>query len=359
VVSVAVEQGKRSGVTPALEYAYRAQHKSIRAVSRGFQELARRVVFKQKDLGKIALEELTQSFDALLDADVANAERGVYPWSLLFQLPFSEYARVLPKMARDFPKVVKRMQSKNWQDLPEGVDSKDYPAYYRRNFHWQSDGYLSEHSAELYDLMVEVLFGGVADVMRRQVIPPLVERRRRVSRPLELLDVASGTGRTALQVLKTLPDTHYTGIDLSPFYAEHARRRLKDFSNCRTFAGNAEQLPFEPGSFDAIFSVYLFHELPRAVRRTVYSEMLRVLRPGGVLVVLDSIQNEDSEAISLVVDRFSAELHEPYYAEYLTDPVASALEETGFRVQSSERFHVSKRVVAFAPETSARQFRTV
>ena len=48
-----------------------------------------------------------------------------------------------------------------------------YPAYYRRTFHWQTDGYFTEHSAEVYELGVELLFRGTADVMRRQIIPPV------------------------------------------------------------------------------------------------------------------------------------------------------------------------------------------
>src|SRR5665213_4248511 len=48
-----------------------------------------------------------------------------------------------------------------------------YPRYYLQNFHFQTDGYLSDHSADLYDHQVEVLFGGAADAMRRQALVPL------------------------------------------------------------------------------------------------------------------------------------------------------------------------------------------
>src|SRR6266700_2732992 len=54
--------------------------------------------------------------------------------------------------------------------LPE---AEHYPAYYRRKFHFQSDGYLSEASAARYDHQVEVLFGGGGAAMRRQALVPL------------------------------------------------------------------------------------------------------------------------------------------------------------------------------------------
>ena len=54
----------------------------------------------------------------------------------------------------------------------DGAEVRDaapatYPAYYRQNFHFQSGGWLTDHSAAIYDTQVEVLFTGAADVMRR------------------------------------------------------------------------------------------------------------------------------------------------------------------------------------------------
>ena len=43
----------------------------------------------------------------------------------------------------------------------------NYPEYFLQHFHWQTDGYLSRKSAELYDYQVEALFAGTTDAMRR------------------------------------------------------------------------------------------------------------------------------------------------------------------------------------------------
>src|SRR6185295_7707451 len=103
------------------------------------------------------------------------------------------------------------------------------PAYYRRNFHWQTDGYLSRRSAELYDVGVELLFLGTADVMRRQIIPPIARHLAEHGSPrARLLDVATGTGSALRQLALVCPELRYYGLDLSPYYIELARERLSE-----------------------------------------------------------------------------------------------------------------------------------
>ena len=83
-----------------------------------------------------------------------------------------------------------------------------YPAYYRRKFHFQSDGYLSAASAERYDHQVEVLFGGGAAAMRRQALVPLREalaERPGGARSAKLLDIGCGTGALSARGQAQLP----------------------------------------------------------------------------------------------------------------------------------------------------------
>jgi len=340
-------------LSETVRLAYRGQQRSLRGASSVMFRIGRRlVVGKEPRPSPERLDALLRSFEDMLDRDFANAAAGIYPWSLLFQIPFGTYARALPRLARDLPNVVRRRKRGDYEDLPEHIDLHRYPPYYRRTFHWQSDGYLSRRSAELYDVGVELLFGGTADVMRRQVIPPIVAHARGLNRPLRVLEVACGTARTGAQLLRALPEASFTGLDLSPYYLEVARDRVGASKNAHFVVGNAESMPFDDASFDAISCVYLFHELPRNARRKVWSEMRRVLRPGGCVVIEDSLQPADAGELDLLLDRFPEDMHEPFYRDYLGDDLAEGLEEAGLLVDGCERAFLSKVVSAHRPLAS-------
>jgi ubiquinone/menaquinone biosynthesis C-methylase UbiE len=331
----------------SLRLAYRAQQGLLVRLSGLLQRTVRRTLLGQREqLSAAQLTGLRRRHQDLLDRDLANAEHGIYPRSLLFGMPWFDYAQQLPRLALDVPSIVGRMKRRGWRELPEDVDTHCYPAYYRRTFHWQTDGYLSRRSAELYDVGVEFLFGGTADVMRRQVIPPLVELQHRQSSALHILDVGCGTGHTLAQIHRALPEARLCAVDLSPFYVQLARETVGRTPNARFLTGNAESLPFADASFDAVVSVFMFHELPRASRRKVWAELARVVRPGGCVVVLDSVQRSDAAELAYFIDRFGDEMHEPFYREYLDDDLAAGMAEQGLTIHAVEPIYLSKLVVA-------------
>jgi ubiquinone/menaquinone biosynthesis C-methylase UbiE len=283
-----------------------------------------------------------QRYWQLLAHDFDNARRGLYPMSLLFDLPLATYASNVPRFLKDAPRVVARIGARNHRDLPPGVDLSTYPAYYRRTFHWQTDGYFSRHSAELYDLGVELLFVGTADVMRRQVLADVLRRKPRGG--VRLLDVGTGTGRFLAQAASSLGGSELHGVDLSPWYVSYAKDALSQKRSARGRAdsdpaegtsvtvevANAEALPFESESFDVVTSVFMLHELPRHVRRTALAEMRRVLVPGGLLVLGDAAQPSDSPELGPALEQFSTDMHEPYFSDYLEDDLADLLRREGF-----------------------------
>ena len=110
--------------------------------------------------------------------------------------------------------------------------------------------------------------------------------------------------------------------------------------------------------FDAVTSVFLFHELPADARRRVMREAFRVLVPGGRFVVCDSAQLSDSRELEEVLHTFPATYHEPYYKGYLRDDLAEVMTECGFELESSTPHPVSKVVVCRKPlRTKARRSR--
>ncbi|MFT7579930.1 MAG: ubiquinone/menaquinone biosynthesis C-methylase UbiE, partial [Myxococcota bacterium] len=234
-------------------------------------------------------------------------------------------------------------------DLPTDVDLSRYPRYYRRTFHWQSGGWLTDRSAELYDPGVELLFGYTGDVMRRMALPDVIRSVSDVPAP-RIADLACGTGRLLRQLHVALPNARLYGVDLSPNYIKHTRRALAHIADLSLVAENAESLPFTDGFFDGLTMSYLLHELPKDARRNVLSEALRVVRPGGVLAIVASPQYVESGPIAELLDNFPRLYHEPYYKGYLKDPIEEALTEVGFECLDSRNAFLSKVVIARRPQ---------
>ena len=303
-----------------------------------------------------ALGAIDALHDEALARDYANAEAGLYPKSLLVPLPGWHDVRYLAEAVLDMPRIVwrKRRGAEGVRIPAKALQAGvEFPDYYRRAFHWQTDGWMSEHSARIYEVQVEFLFFGAMDVMRRAGLAELVRAldgdRHRMR--VKVLDVACGTGRLLEQMRVTLPQATLDGVDLSPFYVDRAEERMKGHPASKVTVANAESMPFDEGAYDAVTCGFLFHELPKDARQRVARELFRVLEPGGVLVVQDSMQRTDPNAKDLLgfLDWFPVAYHEPYYKGYTKDDLAKLLAEAGFVVEKEEHVLFSKVVVARKP----------
>lgn len=297
------------------------------------------------------LQLLQQRLSDLLDRDWLDAEQGVYPASLLFDTPWEDFFRYYPLVWLDMPLTWERMGEQRYQDFSPEIRIEGYPGYYVQNFHHQTDGYLSERSANLYDLQVDILFNGTADAMRRRTLAPLKRGLAGFSvapHQIRVLDVACGTGRTLRQMRGMLPDASLHGIDLSPAYLRKANHLLSQLPGelPQLIQANAEELPYLDNYFHGIVSVFLFHELPPEVRQTVIEQCFRVLQPGGVLIICDSVQIDDSPELAPAMRNFATMFHEPYYRHYTTDDLAQRLEQAGFLAVQSEIHFMSKYWIA-------------
>lgn len=331
--------------------AYHSQHISFLINATVIEEATRLVIRTPRtDIDQAVFRALQKRRVGLHERDLANVDAGLYPRELLFDFPVRRYMRELPKLLRDAPRVIRRKRAGDYKDIPV-VDKERFPPYYRRTFHWQTDGYFSEHSAEVYELGVELLFRGTADVMRRQVIPPITEFVREVGSAdkVRLLDIGCGTGRTLHQIAITHPTMRLHGCDLSPAYIKKARERLADVAELTLAIENGEALPWADATFDIVTSTYMFHELPRNARRNVVREMLRVVRPGGLVVLEDSAQISESPELASVLHSFPRDFHEPFYEDYLEDDLAAMLADAGFAVRETQPQLVAKVVVARRP----------
>ncbi len=223
------------------------------------------------------------------------------------------------------------------------ADPTGLPSYFTQDFHFQTGGYLSEESARLYDVQVETLFHGSAAAMRRAALWPVAEyMRARDQRRVSLLDVACGTGRLLRQLRLAYPAMRLSGLDLSGAYVAEAERHLGRLRPVAWLEANAEAIPLADASQDIVTTVFLFHELPPEVRRTVAREMARVLKPGGLLVFVDSVQMGDKPGWDGMIEAFPVRFHEPYYRHYAIDDLVALFRGVGLAPVSTEIAFMSK-----------------
>jgi ubiquinone/menaquinone biosynthesis C-methylase UbiE len=334
-------------------------HKAVSTQILNF--LAPPVEKRAQPVSTALLLEIQKRLTAINETDWNDAEKGIYPPGLLLENDWQEFFSAYPLLWFDMPATWNRANQKRYQDFSEGVDTSIYPKYYVQNFHHQTDGYLSEWSANLYDVQVDILFNGAADAMRRRVLAPLKQGLEPFShldpRQVRILDVASGTGRTLKFIRSMLPKASLHGVDLSAAYLRKANQSLSQQPGelPQLMQANAEELPYLDNYFHGVTCVFLFHELPPAVRQQVINECFRVIKPGGVFVICDSIQLSDSPEMAPLMDNFVSMFHEPYYRHYASDDLVSRLHRAGFANVAEEVHFMSKYLIAHKPIAVAPQ----
>jgi ubiquinone/menaquinone biosynthesis C-methylase UbiE len=302
-----------------------------------------------------ALDATLTRLGALLDRDAELIGEGLIPLSVLAPRdPIGHGARLLRILADAVTLSARRRQRRTREFSPRAKRwLDDLPSYYRRNFHYQTDGYLSERSADLYEHQVELLFRGGGDAMRRLILRPLkVALGNTDGRGLRFLELGSGTGIATRFVAMAFPGAKITALDLSYPYMKHAQKQLRNFDRIDFVQGDAAALEFQDHGFDAIYSSFLFHELPLPVREAVLEESMRVLRPGGFFGFVDSLQHGDDDQLDWALDFFPRQFHEPYYTHYLANPMQDLLRKAGFETIESDTGYLSKVVSARTPASS-------
>jgi len=135
-----------------------------------------------------------------------------------------------------------------------------------------------------YDLTVAVGLAGRGRRLRGYLADVL-----RVDPGDRVLDVGCGTGTLALVLAgRAGPQGAVSGVDAAPEMIAAAQRKARGKEVAPTFqVAPAQALPFADGSFDAVVTSLMLHHLPESDRVDAVREMLRVLRPGGRLLVAE------------------------------------------------------------------------
>lgn len=303
---------------------------------------------KKRPTSSEFIRRIRKELDILLEQDIQNVKDGYYPKSALNFPLFSYIQSVLASGPLDAMRVFQRAKDNNWQELPSHIHKADYPDYYLRNFHWQTDGWFSEASAKRYDASVQFLFGGAADIMRRMSLPPVARSLQAQSlqsgslagkQGVKILELACGTGSFMAQIQAAFPTAELYGIDLSPDYILHAQKQIKGH-NTHLLQANADDLPFTEATFDAVICNNLFHELPPEIRRKVFNEVHRVLKYKAVFSITDSAQLGDNPELKSSIENFRKDFHK----NYIGDDLKGIFEECGFEFGRSRAFLFSKAI---------------
>jgi ubiquinone/menaquinone biosynthesis C-methylase UbiE len=140
-------------------------------------------------------------------------------------------------------------------------------------------------------MMDSARFFNDADILAR------IREAAALTRQSRALDVACGPGIVAEALAHDAGEV--VACDITPEMLARASRRFAKASltNVRCVLGKAEKLPFDDGSFDAVLNRSALHHFPRP--GVALSEMARVLRASGRVIIVDVMSSEDAEESAL------------------------------------------------------------
>lgn len=137
--------------------------------------------------------------------------------------------------------------------------------------------------SENYDGLNRVISFGIDIRWRKKVLKMVAD-----TKPQTILDIATGTGDLAILMTETSA-TEIVGADISAGMLEVGRKKIAERKlddRIKMVLADSENLPFEDNYFDAItvaFGVRNFETLEKGL-----AEILRVLKPGGIFVILET-----------------------------------------------------------------------
>jgi ubiquinone/menaquinone biosynthesis C-methylase UbiE len=173
-----------------------------------------------------------------------------------------------------------------------------------------------------------------ADALREQVrrFVPLTGDER-------ALDSGTGTGALAFALSELVREV--VAVDVDPELLEEARKRSADRANVEFLEADATALPFADGDFDLAGSLRMLHHLPRP--ELAVAELVRVTRPGGIVLVVDQVAPIDPLA-ALALDRFER-ARDPSHTRALPDTDLRGLFDANDLVLRRAEFETQRREV--------------
>lgn len=205
------------------------------------------------------------------------------------------------------------------------------PAYLSEIYWW---AYVHPRAVRLFERewLVNLILWGNFGKLRDAAIDALSPLAGRT------LQIACVYGDLTARIAQKIPeDGRLDVVDVLPVQLDNLARKLPPDSRVGLYQGDSSRLAFPAASYDQALLFFLLHEQPEAVRRKTIAEALRVLRPGGRLVIVD--------------------YHRPHRLNPLSWPMAGVLRVLEpfaldlWRREVSEWFPTDARIAAFSKKT--------
>jgi ubiquinone/menaquinone biosynthesis C-methylase UbiE len=187
----------------------------------------------------------------------------------------------------------------------------------------EQEGHWNKEHAESYSRSMRL----VSRVFYSRFARAVVKSLPSTGQGLVVVDLGCGPGLLSIELCKLLPNASIIGVDPSTEMLEVAWRNADQagVDNYDTRVGTAEHMPLESNSVDLVVTQSSLHEWDSVQRG--FSEIIRVLRPGGGLMVKDFNRNWLSRWKRALVEPF----HHLRMFRYSFDDVVAFLEKAGFR----------------------------
>lgn len=168
-------------------------------------------------------------------------------------------------------------------DVPSLASADPAVPFYLRKVYWWA--YVHPQSVHLFErqwLVNLILWGNFAR-LRDAALDALGQHLDG-----RTLQIACVYGDLTSRLLSRLsPDASLDVVDILPIQLENLARKLPSARGVRRIQGDSSALEFESASYDRALLFFLLHEQPADVRRATIAEALRVVKPGGQVVIVD------------------------------------------------------------------------
>lgn len=221
-----------------------------------------------------------------------------------------------------------------------GTEGFEYPAYYTFDYHRQNGGiWRGDANAAVYLLGARIVHvGRNSDFqLHDQLVDEIVLDRE----PQRILDLGCGFGKTTFSLKRRWPGAEVHGLDL----AEPCLRLGRKMATARGLdihwrQADMECVPDPDASCDLAVITMVLHEMPASAIRNTLSEALRLLRPGGTLVMLENRLIGDPFRDTLL-KWYSQLIDEPYWEPFRHMDIAAEARAAGFAEARLDKWYIA------------------